>query len=161
MPKWCGISELPITNCHAGCNFDSQFLSQIQAASNYKCWGFYGDRIQRNVVGQTAASGCEVFPMFHGLTLSASSACSGGLAGPRQVNKWHHKKCPKKMKFESAPSEGQSRATVFQDEKGYSCGLAALGNISEPSLHYWNKKISECYLCQVCPTRKISELVPP
>jgi hypothetical protein len=45
-------------------------------------------------------------------------------------------KCPMKMKFQSAPSEGQSRATIFQDEKGYSCGLAALGSISELSLLY-------------------------
>jgi len=29
------------------------------------------------------------------------------------------------MKFQSAPSEGQSRATIFQDEKDYFCGLAA------------------------------------
>jgi hypothetical protein len=70
-------------------------------------------------------------------------------------------KCPRKKKFQSAPLEEQNRATIFQDEKGYSCGVAALGNISGLSQLYWNKATSECYLCQVCPTRKISELVPP
>jgi hypothetical protein len=50
------------------------------------------------------------------------------MAGPKQVTEWHHMKCPRKMIFQSASSEGQRRAT--QDEKSYSCGLAALGNIS-------------------------------
>jgi hypothetical protein len=66
-----------------------------------------------------------------------------------------------KMKFRTAPSEGQSRATIFWDEKGYSCRLAALGNISEFSLLHRYKTTSECYLCQASPTRRISELVPP
>jgi hypothetical protein len=72
-------------------------------------------------------SGCEVLPMFHGLTLSTSSRRSGGLAEAKQVTKWHHMKCPRKTQFQSAPLEGQSRATIFQVEKGYSCGFAALG----------------------------------
>jgi hypothetical protein len=80
-----------------------------------------------------AASGCEVLPLFHGLTLSTSSGCSGGLAEPKEVTKWHHLKCPKKMKFKSAPSERKSKATIFQDQKG---GFAALENISELSLLY-------------------------
>ena len=91
--------------------------------------------------------------MFHGLILLPTSGCSGGLEEPKQVSEWHHMKWPRKMKFQSAPSEGQSRATIFQDEKGYSCGLAALGNISKLSLLYRNIATSECcYLCQVCLT---------
>jgi len=65
--------------------------------------------------------------MFHRLILSTSSGCAGGFAGPKQVTKWHHMKCPRKMKFRSVPSEGQSRATILQDEKGYPYGLAVLG----------------------------------
>jgi len=74
--------------------------------------------------------------MFNGLTQSPTSGCSGGLAEPKQVTEWLHMNCPRKMKFQIAPSEGQSTVTIFQDEKGYSCGLAALGNIRGLWLFY-------------------------
>ena len=59
-----------ITNSYpSGAQHDTDIL--------LKSWSFHGDRIQWNFLRQTAASICEVFPMFQGLALSPSSGCCG------------------------------------------------------------------------------------
>lgn len=43
-----------------------------------KSWSFHCERIQWNFLKQTAASRCDGFPMFWGLTSSPPSGCAGG-----------------------------------------------------------------------------------
>ena len=60
----------------------------------YKSWSFRGFRIQRNFLGQTAVSGCEVFPAFWELTPSPSSGCAGGLVEPLCLVLQNHQQRP-------------------------------------------------------------------
>jgi len=43
--------------------------------------------IQQNFLGQTAASRCDGFLTFQGLTLSPSSGCVGGLVEPKLMTR--------------------------------------------------------------------------
>jgi hypothetical protein len=47
----------------------------------------YMKSFQRNVLGQTVASGCEGFPTFRELTLYPSSGCDSGLVAPKLVTR--------------------------------------------------------------------------
>lgn len=56
-------------------NLPWRLYSFTTKMNTHRSWNFHYNRIQWSLLGQTAASRCEHFSTFQGLTLSLSSGC--------------------------------------------------------------------------------------